>query len=456
MAIHAVWQDYPGVSLLARGDNSPMVTAIHDGGAIVYGSEIDSVYSIIKAMGLKADPEKGWSYRTMDSGCAVLVYDGLPIEWFAFTPYTRTAFNNATEDFYWARYLPSERRNAKPEMVYATDARSDFPHKVKGKMSARNLIKKAAYTRKSQGHEFPTSNGELSIKAVLSEADRIIDVGGMVHAFFGNIEIVLTNGRIVRDVYNHDLPFSMDDRWVRLEKDDADKKDDTDKPMIANDISWDAFSIKKMTKVNNVPDTVPEYKFIKDRDSKKGRTTPIGSPGVKNGSPTIRDIKGRVLLKPEFILDWVNRGDGVVRINEHVISHIHHKGLGFVVDAHCTIHNEKLSQHDQPLNCKNVMLSASYTMSHFRDLSLFWYFENSYPIMTEPPTPKGGSDGYCETKCYFYDKEEIHIYSENSYWKVPVGEECYQCGAYRYIETPSWFGSLNHSERLDIGWIYAY
>lgn len=448
-AIHAVWAAHPGLSLIAKGAAMPMIVARHAAGAVFYGSEKESVWHTILGMGVKPGEEDGWTYRTLDGGTFMLVMNGVPVKWGAFTARAKSYASNTRADFYWGRYIPHP--NGKGfEAVYMTDHESDFCHKS----SVRSLLgtnKKSVYGVADHADKtFPNSSGELSEICVLAEADDVYYKDGYTHAFYGDIEIVLNASRVVKDVYNHKL-ISNNDRWVELEKVGSKPKTSSLK---MDDLSWEDFfeKFKRTTKVNVLPEKRLEYPYLKEYTHTQAATGAV-LPGLNSGFTTpngSNKSEAKKYYKPEFRLDWTARGESVKNIYEYTIAHKYDPELLFVHDVKCTLHNELLSQHDHPRDCKNVLSSAAYTLACLYDLNVWWFFTLDDTYDKVPITYTTGPKEACKNAIHSYvEKEVVRVYNSQNFWEIVVAEECWTCGDIRELtEIPEWFDKLDVSERI--------
>lgn len=455
MSIHAVWEKAPGLSLLAVGDVQPMVVAHHASGAMFYGSEVVSVQAMIRACGVKYGEEDGWTYRKLEKGTVIVVENGIPTAWGAFTPKSKHQTFKAAYCF-MTRYLPAEGDRGK-KLVYSTDDVSDYIHKTSFKsFSMLGTEKVPVYDRADKELldevTWPIKGGELSEDAVLVEADLVYRNKGFIHAFFGNVEIVMTSGRIVKDVFNHDA-FDNKDRWEKfLKQDETFNKTSV---LRMYDFEWEKFfdKLKRTTKVT--PFTViPDYEFLKEADSGKGVVVEFlgqrnGGTGSENSLFTDSE---KLWYKPEMRLDWKYYSSTRRDIYQETVTHVYDSELAFLHDPLCPDHKQKLSQHEHPRDCLAVLKSAAYTISCFQDLDLWWFFyskgdENKGKPQVQYITAKGNS---CEDTDHDYiEQEVVRVNNENHYWEIIVSERCYSCGAQRKLDKlPDWFSKLDVSERM--------
>ena len=458
-AINSVWKDIPNLSLLARGSGSPLVLAQHKTQeALFFGSEIESVWHMIRMMDLSPAEKEGWTYKSLDQGQFIVVYDGAPVTWGSF-PWYQTSSTAVKLPYTMKRYLPKESKRDRT-LVYETDRDYDYINKLENfslleaKTSPADLQYGRRFGAVDDKKDFPSTNGENEMFAAFCEADRIVKNGDLYHAFYGDIEVVYTNGRTVKDIFNHSL-FNNGQRWEKRLKSNKKKGFNIPGPVY----DWKNFynGNKRTVSVPSIPKGIEEYTYIvleqgAAEKKKRGGSGKVQIPFSQSGqNPIFPDIKDKKLVNPDVLLGWVDNDRGLRCIYENVWTHIHNDDLIFLTDLYCQEHKEKFVSHTHPYECRSLMNAASFTLAAFDHIDLFTFFKDmvlEYKMETD----------YCgKGNCYWADSEYVNVYSEKAYWEIITEEECVVCGTTRRIESLPIFikHHVDASERIP-RFVYSY
>jgi len=440
-SIHSIWENHPGISLLARSAASnPLIMAVHKNeNAVVYGSEKESVWHVIYMMGLDGgDP--AWNWVSLDAGNAVLIDEGKPVAWGNFRPSGWFAGKGNQTPYIMSRWLPKEKDRSRT-FVYSTSDEHDYVNKARNPKFYDTDKGKLLYTRvggftdEAEDEGFPYDKGEMDWGAVFCEADEIRADGDFIHIMYGSVEIVATkSGRIVRDVMNHDL-FTMGKRWSKV------KRTEQQAALEPSDLEWEDFIRIKGTHVGQLPTQLENYEYIRIMNN---------DAQVYNGgwdrwpftdepaAPVVQDPLTK--MTPAITLDWNNFYDVIVR-------HKDMPDMIFLNDGNCPTHNEKFSQHNIPLGCPLLLNAATYTMAAFEDVSLF-LFTDEYSVKYEMNDVEDFCDSIKGKECDWRIVEITDVWTPTAYWEIVSGEQCLICGVTRLVDRyPDWFELVNSLRR---------
>lgn len=466
-AIHVIWDNFPGLSLIAKGTNSPLIMA-YTKEALVYGSEVQSAWHIIDAMKLDPNTDE-WQWADLYTNKFVLVQDGVPIEYGVFNG-TSTVTANKNQ-YFMQRLLPKEG-SRKSSVIYETDNTYDFANNATHSMvSAKNP--KVIYTRKDGPTDdkitYPLKE-DTSLMSVLSEADKVYENGTVIHAFFGDIEVVMTTGRIVKDVYNHKV-FKNNARWARKLKPKVSKNFQN----VVKDENMGAFLKAKGGTVKDIPQYVEQYQYVIDIDANKKKKaedkkkpplallpsetnlTTTQENGTKSTdsseyTTTPDDTDALTHLNPKSHLTWKN-------IAKATVPHESNNGLLFLADGQCPKHDVPFKQHDKVEECKLLLHAASYTMAAVSGVDLYTYFGDDlivdWDFSIDYCELNGGKDS--DERCWWTEHETVNVFNVNSYWTITVADRCYMCGTRRSLrEMPWYFQHIQVTGRKEVGRANAY
>jgi hypothetical protein len=406
-AFHAVWRAHPGVSVLARGNHSPLIVAQHKFGAIFYASEVEALWGMIGAM--KLDPaDKAWDYYSFHEKSVAIVENGVPVAWADYEDELGTDIVS--------RVLP-KGRDGKAEIVYTSKGKYDFAQKTRAAGRDLNKVEniEPVYTL-GEGHidvkdRFPRTS-DTDVFSVTSEADRIIrnKVSDNLHVFFGDIEIIMS-GRVVLDIYDHSK-FKTEDRWF------------VDPKIIPTLDTFDDFLKEKSTAILQTPDLAVGYKY-----DKKQQPLPLGQGGKADGTPNggkrqlTSKTAGLKLVRPDPVLNWTNVWNIVQE----------HKNLSYAKDGfifsnnnlRCQLHGDVLMQdHPMPTTCGYAKASAAYTLSCAADLEIMTALMPN-AIIREKSARQICEKGQHDIMGTVYFEV---ILSSDRFFEILIEEECMDCG----------------------------
>jgi hypothetical protein len=429
-AFHAVWEDQPGLSLIARGHTSPLIVGVHADGCVVYGSEVESVHSMIDKMELNLSYE-GWKFASLDGNKLILVENGKPIAWGSI-PYNVTTTKVTRSNFIVKRLHPESG-----EEIYSSDFLADFA--VNSEDSGRELYyeqpknAKILYS-KEHGYDVKTDvppNSTKSLFGIAGEADYVIKFDSYYHLIYDKIEIVVDGYRKIVDIFNHDLTGN---RWLI-----ADKEPTT--IQIVQSITDTGFTFKeffekKTTSLTYFPKKgeILEYQYVIDAldAAKKKANAPllpmVTNSGGVNGD-TVGDVK--VYLGPSHNLDWAN-------VMDHIVYHENYE-MFFMLDTICKEHSELFSRHSHPTECETLAWSAAYAISCLDTIDVTAGLVPDLALRTDATV------NVClENKHQWLTKtiRQVNV-PNNRYFEIDVAEECWDCGSVRSLyKIPDWLENI--------------
>ena len=446
-AFHAIWQEHPGLSLIVRGTSSPLITAWHESSCFVYGSTIESVYGIIEAMNLDPNTDE-WTYRSMDQNQLILLQDGLPIIWGTLP--TISWQNKSKTDFFMQRILPKEDER-KELVVYQTDSIHDFAQKGDDyslrnwqKANANNL--EVIYTRekgivKLKGkprESFPRGN-DINLHSVTSEAKQIIrnNKDNVYHVFFGDIEIIMNMNRVVLDVYDRGFVEETEDRWRKVEKEEEKvSSDSSDQYSELNN-----FYIAKSTSIK-VPTVNERFDYLKVSNPYTIPTYPLAI-GVQRSMQVTSD--NAKYWSPILEFDWK-----AIFEPGTIANHIEYRDLWFLQNDEmwCNEHKKLVTKHDDPYNCKDILLAAAYTYSCINDLDVIKYLLDDIHILYEH---NNKSDHDCDKKHDWWPTGYRRVYVDNVCFDILVEEMCSNCSdKKKAFNFPKWLDQMMDKQTYEV------
>ena len=441
-SIHALWNKHPRYSVLARNNHKyPLVFAEHNSDqAFVYGSEPASVWHIIRMMDLNPN-DKAWTWRTLDPGHAMLLEDGKPVAWGAFNTATSTYGSTSRLEYEMERWLPKDKQSARTRVkVYSTNKSYDYINKASNfsfKNKKAQSLDDLLYTQADgftdnadKNIKFPFTGGEIAWGAIFCEADKIYKDGDMLHALYGDIEIVISeSGRVVRDVFNHSQ-YNNSQRWTKIKTEEI--VSDTPSYHIST-LDWDSFRKVKSTAipVMLIPTKIEDYQYIEELWAHSKLT------GLQNAIGTGDTHKTKVIV-PQILLTWDN-------VAEQTTIHEKEPTLLFLGDIVCKKHDEKYSIHKDPFACSALMYAASFCMAAMIDVDMYSYIDK---LIIE----YNFSDEYagCKQECWYVESEIVIFGNDGIEWEVTTAETCYMCHSTRTLKyLPSWAQYITHSKRME-------
>ena len=452
-AFHGYWKNHPGVSLLVRGNSSPLIIAYNGKGALLYASVEEALYGMINAMGLD-HKDKDWTFRTMDLRQAMLIRDGEPV-WFKSIPHKHWVSGNRgwKPDFDVVRLLPSKDGDIE---VFKADMQHDWAVKARDQWSALDpkdpeqlsLLYGRVTGFEDEKKSFPMTN-DIQTFSILSEADQVFRNADTdcLHAFYGETEIVMSNtGRTIKDVFNHAV-IKNEDRWridMHEEEEEEEKKDEVNEPQTFQD-----FLMRKSTEVRGIPADVPKYDYL------KGHSNVIYLGSEQNQVAT--QIGGRGLEKVEWppirAIGWedlIYNDEGQPIGPQKMVWH-KKENIFFMQDGTCSEHGLLFSQHDNPFVCEKVKLMAAYTLSNILDLDILYHVVENATLMYHYKNDK------CDEKPHQWRMYEFYrVEQENVYFDVLKSETCIDCEANRSISNlPLWLHDLFADDIYDVQWSHS-
>jgi predicted glutamine amidotransferase len=457
-AFHAIHQNYPGVSIFVRGTGRPFTIANLHKQLFAYGSEPESVWSMIRTMGI--DPNKGFDWITLDTEHFLIVERGEIIDYGSF----RTDYSSNKKQI-GRRWLPRES-GRKRTLVYEDDndyvfANKTAHHSIKGNEDKAKLI----YTRQggfgNSKMAFPAAN-EATSHVPMSEADAIYAMDNFWHGFFGNIEVVMAdNGRILKDVFNHNLPFKMTQRFEIRKKKSIFKNG-----IPARGLSLQDFMRLRTTDIKEVdiPLEESEYQYVTDQrklqEEEDKKTAPFTGQLPRSTTTPSEDTLGFTcddesmdeVDDETWIPEIITPGEKLTwgTVFAEAVPH-QWEPLFFLQDRVCPTHKQVFSQHTHPETCQVVLYAASYAFAACENMDLYNAFEYTYPL------DYATDNNYCNDNkedkegCDWIPAELIKITNTYTSWYVRVSEQCKKCGAYRSLKKdPVWFELIEASDRMSI------
>lgn len=454
-AIHAVWEDNPGVSLIAKGRSSPLELWYHPHGAVVYGSEDDSVWQMISEMGL--DPnDAGWYKRIAEDYTAVLVHEGTPVLWSSFKK-KHYAVNAADE-----KYTRILKVGEKEYSVTDYDLKNDWVMKYPLSINDADPKKvDLVYTRDegfiNEQDAFPFQSNKFAARISEAEAVYQIKPGGMFHVVFGDVEIVFNEHGTLRDIYDHDF-MKMEDRFEREE---------IVHDRVTQDIedSWEQHMMKH-TRENKFPPTEStEPKAFKrppnyqnrggGRGNARSPQTRIG--GVSQSVPGYTGQRlgrtGRKYSGPYELVEHsagkghVEQEDNRLRIGlqvgwEQVFTLAEHPDydMSWFKDLICAEHKEYYSAHKDPRSCPSCVVAALAVTSCVNDIEIMPILYPGDTSISYQYTLQSCSKE-CNWEMHRYERVDLH--DTGSHILIPSGMRCVDCKNKRHVNRfPRWIEEL--------------
>lgn len=459
MAIHAVWEKHPGLSLLAKSWTSPMIMAIHAAGAVFYGSEVESVYGMIKAIGL--DPvDEGWDWRAMDNDTGIVVENGRPIAWSNWSSLSTTGNRSR---FNIHRWLPGTE-DSPDTLVYTSTLANEYAQE-----EYRSVYKKSP---EDVGGELVASHGmpvDESFKlpaasdavwyAVLTEADYVIEQHNLLHAFFGEVELVLSKtGRVVKDVFNH-AKFDPSKRWSIYDTQPKVSE------LASHRLDWKAFVHKHTTYVPK-PTEPSHYKYekmvpIPFTGRPKAKTTTNGG-NPSSGEDTSKRTATYKMFAGEFAISdlGLNVQRSFLEVEDmsdtidwqSLIFHTGDNDLLFLHNELCPVHKCILSTHINPYSCRYTMMAYALVFASVgANLDLMSMLDQDIKIATVA----SADTAICEeTEHEWVPSSLFRFKGVRYYWDIVEHAWCAQCLSSKKVDQlPEWMLKLGLPYEIVSIWI---
>ena len=472
MAIHAVWKNFPGVSLLARGPGSPLHVRWNAKEAFfAYASEEDALVAMIEETGMDMDNEDEWEYRRFDEFTALIVEYGVPVLWGSYKKAGWSPGLNKLD--YWVQRIFQGNRE---HLVSEHDSKHRWDATFEGtslKRAKKAKATKLIFTAKQGFREektkvtMPFTQSESTFTSLM-EADRIYEhkTEPLLYATYGPIEVIVgqKDGKL-KDVYNHREYPGIERRIIESKERPA---YEADNPQEFRD--W----LLKSTTVVHSPmkvRTVPKFTRPKVGNVTRLPTNPT-SAGVKiqNTQPSLPAIRTNDQVKSGADIynphEWPFPPDVIELMTEigweDLKDYTLHKTapMGFIHDRECKAHaGIKYSDHASPENCEDCVLASIGFASALTDVSIWYELDTSIGVVTRNQKTEDGheiscydSEGYgCQFEPYLFRQVKIGMGADmvDQVMEVMVGEQCPHCKMKMFIRRlphymEEWTGDANY------------
>ncbi len=418
LAFHAIWKNFPGVSLIVRGPRSPLVIRWHPSGIVAYASEEDALFAFIEETGMDPnDPE--WEIRKLDEFTALVVEYGVPVKWGSYKKRGWTPSMGKLEYFVKRIFQGDQKRVVvSHDDKNAWDARMEdslLKHAREGGNTKLIFTAKQGFKDQNTKVALPMSIHQ-STYASLIEADKIYEHKNkpLLYAQFGHVELVIGqhDGK-VKDVYNHSKYGENVVRRVVETKEVPDN--DADKP----GMEWDEWLVKSTTKIHSpikertVPKTQRKAVHVNSvqghgrvRNPTKGGVKVNSSKSTQASSPaTVTNIIAAAKIQREydpngwpFPPDVISLKDEVRWVDMQKYETHPTAPMGFLLDQQCQDHKGTVySAHERPEECEKTVLASIGFASCISDVSLWYEIDPSIKIITRGNLTKKGVDRTCFT-----------------------------------------------------------
>lgn len=455
-AVHAVWRKHPGLSLLFKGARSPLFVAVNlKEEAVFYGSEIESVWHMINALGIDPSEKGVWTWREMDMDTAILVEDGMPIRWHHFGGHFWGS-NNVGPEFI-SRLVPL--KDGTFLTAFTTDRK--FEYCVKNGALGRDankvpdnkltMIYSREYGFMDDNSKFPFTNISDTL-AAFTEAELVIfnEVSDMFHVYVGDdIELIVSKHGTVKDIYDLSINPSISERWHVRKKasegsDDGENAQDLDAFLTQRGSYVAQHRLPKEPKEPRIKELLRQEQE-KEEAKKKRQSLPLASNGGKKGEATSKEKgerKGR-FVKPNPSLTF----DNIYNVTyEHSVYNdkIGHGFFFIVDDLECRAHDVKMVDHAEPWKCGHAKATAAYAWSCASDITILSARVPSLTLTYSlPPEKKACGHSNNRTHDWYIFTEGRVTMQNNNFFDIPLVEECIHCGAQRALDNiPNWLEGI--------------
>ncbi len=451
-AVHAVWEDYPGLSLFYRGSasgGSPLIMATHrnKGGCIVYGSEPESVWSIIRAMGPETkvmEPNHdSWAWRQLDTNALMLVENGEPIMWGSI-PFTSQAHIIPKNSADWVtRYLPSEDGDKK-KVVVREDSLDHWSVK-RSRLGDQSIMfadhedrKDDLIYQRTEKKDKPLNLSDAKSNTYLagfSEADHVYDShDGLIHAFMGEMEIVIDkfSGKLL-DVFNYAWKGAEYPRFKMISKETVEQ--DFSKLPDLNFVNetWESFYMKhkKTTKLSRhlIPTKEVDYEYD-TVDYQMYQNYAVSDYILGSENKIDKKVDGR--FRSRVSLDTMR---------QDLIFHENGK-FAWKQNKLCIKHKTLYNGHDDPGDCPDARWASLQTMANLETIVAYPLINDQF-VLEYDNTSAWCELGMCEWSVasetiYYYLKETLELVT---------GEICMHCYSSVEIKSmPLYMSTLAHGK----------
>lgn len=409
-AIHAVWVNHPGYSVLGRGQNSPLIVRYHEDYGVVYSSEPDAGLRLIQEMGLNPND---WNTGELDDHCIFTVLNGQPLDWRAFIMPPDTNTN---------QHGPVLATRIDPEMgqVYSTDYTKDFGNYPRHELADCDPTKSTVVWDRSDVtmgvNKLPfATDSTLASRAV--EADKITQNDGMTFIQLGNYEIVVeTYGSKILDIINRDKPGSR----------------------------WEHTTAPGYKSVDHVESTFADYmesrsSWVKDDE---GVPEPQAMRQIKTyGSMLFGDYWDDDLMVGNWeVEDDLEKGEMVTPFNYSQLWKNKQDNLFIFRDCtKCMLHSTYPDVHKNIADCPEMIERTLEVYACIDDLDLV--MKGSKDMKLLPTHYEWGHDP-CQNKCNWFIKYYHHIAYGDKEFMIPFGAQCEDCESLKWTDLPKFMQEI--------------
>ena len=465
LAFHAVWKNFPGVSLLARGANSPLTVRWHPEGFFGYASEEDALHAMILETGM--DPnDSEWRHHRFDEFAALVVEYGIPVEWGSYKKSGAPSGFNRLE--YFVRRL---FQGNKEILVSEHDDKNAWDATGAPTLLTENrrtgevkliFTSKKGFRPKHTKRSLPLKSNSDAL-ASLMEADRIYEhkKKPLLYAQYGDVEVIVgQHDAKIKDIYNHKKFSNITRRVVRQKDVPPYEADETQK--------FESWVVKSTTKVHAPikQRTVPKFsRVVAKREVQRLpiARNPISAvvktktePSLPHTEKTGLDICETWPVNPDVIsLDYDVSWTDLDKYAMHPTS-----PMGFIEDLACPEHSGlRYSVHEKPEDCELAVLASIGFASCISDVSLWYALDPSIEVVTRFKDDESGSkiscydaDGQgCQFEPYLYRQVQIGLSSDliEQVMEILVGEMCQFCEMKMFVRRlpkylEAWTGDKNY------------
>lgn len=359
-AFHAVWEDNPGLSLLVRGESSPLVVYWHPKGMLAYGSEEQSIWQMLNAGEFDVEKDEDWVKVDMAEATAMLILDGVPIAHRAF----HTRRGEISDEWMAVRKNPAVVANDGVSLVVTTRNESNFlftPQTSSIDYEPDNDILVKEFSREegftNEKLEFPLVSPDV-IWAKISEADRVYSdkESGLRFIWVGTTEIVIDAlSQKLLDIYDHSLTSDKRDRFELVDISARELAVFEERNEATKFVDW----------------LIPNSDVIKNpvTESQLPEYLRHTSYEALEWAYYSENYRGRQqnLLSPR--LRWEDL--------PHLFVNEHDDTLRFMNDDKCYLHGKSYVAHEDPHDCVEVLQEAATTLERLENVDMWQYVTNS-------------------------------------------------------------------------------
>jgi len=445
LAIHAVWKNSPGVSLLARGKSSPLIFRYHPDGFLCYSSVDDANYNMITAMGM--DPnDDAWEVKELNEFSFLIVESGVPIMW---ASYSGSGWQPAMNQlkYHVSRVIGGNKQN----VAYETDQKTYWGADVKDRsLKAAKRAKRTdlIYSQK-QGFlekkkiKFPVV-GSVKPWDKITEADLVYENTdqNIIYAKYGDIEIIIdADSSKLLDVYNHkkfpnQLRYTETNKRSDLPKDASfdDWLEDATRPIKSpvKEMNEPLFKRHRIGQHKHKNPTAGGLKIAPKAPETTYNTAPNGETEMNRATSDTAVIYEPDVIDLGMDVTWMN-------IDNFVLSSFDE--MAWLNDIKCKEHNALYSRHQYPASCDATLLASIAFASCITDITLWYRVDQTLEIITRKKRGNGISllctdnGEQCIWEGYLYRQVFIGANKEgfDQVVEVLMGEKCTKCESKMFI-----------------------